>query len=330
MFCCLQEVRWRDIDSKVIQLDTGEAYEFHWSGYKKKREAGVAILIRVHPNIEINTSDVNEPRVIAINIKIYGFKLTVVNGYAPAVANCTENQKHIIYTALNKATTKTEKHHKLVVIGDFNVPTIILVECNCCFVGTNIIEDENYSDNGYQRKNLCRNKQLCMSSTFFKHRKLHRYTWYCNDGQTRKILDYILAEKYVQQYITDCRVMAGFDADSDHHLLKTALYTPSTRQARIKSCKNPKTPKLNIKALQNPDIIQKYTEAVTINLQNSSNAVESVTNITERSTNAIQSATDKLNNRRMIIFLTNCWDSDINVTEMQPTTKTSRRKSRNE
>ena len=55
MFCCLQKLRWRDIDSKVIH----EAYKFHLSGCKKKREAGVAILIRVHPNIEIKTPDVN-------------------------------------------------------------------------------------------------------------------------------------------------------------------------------------------------------------------------------------------------------------------------------
>ena len=87
--------------------------------------------------------------------------------------------------------------------------------------------------------------------------------------------------------------MRGFDAESDHRLLKTTLFTPSTRQSRRKYCKIPKTPKPNTKALQNPDIMQKYTETVTINLQNSSNTVESASDITEKIVNALQSATQE-------------------------------------
>ena len=96
MICCLQEVRWRGTGSKVIKLDTGEAYGFHWSGCKKKREAGVAILIRVHSDIETNTPDMNEPRIIAMNIKIPGFKLRLVNSYAPTDANGTERRRYSI------------------------------------------------------------------------------------------------------------------------------------------------------------------------------------------------------------------------------------------
>ena len=29
-FCCLQEVRYRNIGSKIIELDSGEKFEFHW------------------------------------------------------------------------------------------------------------------------------------------------------------------------------------------------------------------------------------------------------------------------------------------------------------
>lgn len=78
--CCL---RWRESGAKLVTLDTGEKFEFHWSGYKKKREAGVGILIRVHPDIEINTPDVATPRLIAIDIKVHGFNLRIVNCYAP-------------------------------------------------------------------------------------------------------------------------------------------------------------------------------------------------------------------------------------------------------
>ena len=45
-FLLLREIHWRETDNKLIELDPGEKFEFHWSGYKRKREAGVCILIR--------------------------------------------------------------------------------------------------------------------------------------------------------------------------------------------------------------------------------------------------------------------------------------------
>ena len=44
--CCLQEVRYRNIDSKVIALNNDESYTFFWSEQKKRRNAGVGILIK--------------------------------------------------------------------------------------------------------------------------------------------------------------------------------------------------------------------------------------------------------------------------------------------
>ena len=44
-FCCIQEVKYRNSGKKLIKLDSGKKYEFHWSGMKKRREAGVGMLI---------------------------------------------------------------------------------------------------------------------------------------------------------------------------------------------------------------------------------------------------------------------------------------------
>ena len=256
---------------------------------KKRKIRSIFIFRRTPYDIEINIPGINEPRIMAMNIKIFGFKLRIVNVYAPTDVNGTETQKQLFYAALNKATMKTEKHHKIIVLGDFNATTSI-AQRRCCFDGSKVIEDEDCNDNGHRLKQFCRSKQLStISATFFKHRMLHRYTWYSNDGRTRKILDYVLTEKYVQQHITDCRVMRGFDADSDHCLLKTSLYTPSTRQARRKYCKNPKAPKPNVKALQKTDVMQKYTETVTRKLEsNNSTNNESALSITDRIVTTLQ------------------------------------------
>ena len=45
-FCILQEVRHRNTGKKVIELNNGERYNFLWCGKKKRRDAGVGVLIR--------------------------------------------------------------------------------------------------------------------------------------------------------------------------------------------------------------------------------------------------------------------------------------------
>ena len=49
--CLLQEVRYRNNGQRIIRLNTGESYEFVWSGPKRRRETGVAFLIKVENGI---------------------------------------------------------------------------------------------------------------------------------------------------------------------------------------------------------------------------------------------------------------------------------------
>ena len=96
-FCCIQEVRHRNTGRKVISLPNGHKYAFLWCGNRKRRDAGVGFLIKVDPKIKFDEVEINNPRVIAINVNIYGFKLRVVNGYAPTNIDGTEYQKTDFY-----------------------------------------------------------------------------------------------------------------------------------------------------------------------------------------------------------------------------------------
>jgi exonuclease III len=145
LFCCLQEVRYRNTGNKLIKLDTGEAFEFHWCGQKRRREAGVGILVRIHPEIEISNPDINNPRVMAINIKIHGFNLRVINGYAPTNCDGSENQKQTFYRLLKEACTKNQKHQKLIILGDFNATTSI-AKYKSCYDGIKVIPTAGKND----------------------------------------------------------------------------------------------------------------------------------------------------------------------------------------
>ena len=152
-FCCLQEVKYRNTGKKRIKLDTGENFEFHWCGMKKRREAGVGILIRVDDNIIIKDADVQDPRIIAFDIKIYSFNIRLVNAYAPTETGGSESSKGTFYSILQKACQKNEKHQKLIVVGDFNAKTMVaLTKCN--YDSTTLLLDGDCNDNGSRLKNF--------------------------------------------------------------------------------------------------------------------------------------------------------------------------------
>ncbi len=293
-FLLLQEVRWKGVDNKLIELDTGEKYEFHWSGYTRKREAGVGILIRIDKFTDIEAPDFNTPRIMGINLKVHGFNLRIVNVYSPTDCDGTDEQKNKFYSDLKKASKKQQKHQKLIIAGDFNATTDVAKFKSNFSSTTNVIIDRNCNDNGLRLKQLCQSEKLSISSTFFKHRLFHRYTWHSNDHKTRKILDYILTEQYVQQFMTDCRVYNGFDVETDHRLIKATMYAPSTRNARKRYCKNPTPPKkrLDLKKLSDPNIRARFSTRINEQIRNTKN--ENI-HVSSRSQNLINVISESAN-----------------------------------
>ena len=134
--CCLQEVKYRNSGSRTIELDTGEKYEFFWCGMKKRRTAGVGFLIRKDDNIKFHDPDILNPRVIAMNIKIHGFNIRLVNAYSPTESDSSESKKDDFYNQLKKACVKKEKRQKLIVAGDFNAKTGLAMKIAVMMVQT--------------------------------------------------------------------------------------------------------------------------------------------------------------------------------------------------
>ena len=119
---------------KVISLDTGESYVFVWSGHKKRRDAGVGILIKICDDISFEEPDFSNPRLMALNIQVNGFRIRLVNAYAPTNCDGSDTQKDIFYRMLRKACKKQYQHQKLIVNGDFNATTSVSLK-QCYFDG---------------------------------------------------------------------------------------------------------------------------------------------------------------------------------------------------
>ena len=240
LICSLQEVRHRNSGKKIINLDTGESYIFFWSGLKKRRDAGVGILIKQCKDVTYEEPDINDPRVMALNVKIRGYDVRLVNVYAPTNSDGSESAKDNFYRTVRKSSKKHYKHQKLVINGDFNATTELATK-QCFYDGKKLVDDSICNENGTRLKQLCQQNQLCMSQTFFSHNLEDRYTWFNGDMSTKKVLDYILVEAYTQQFMKECKVSIESDFDSDHRLVMAQLETPTTKKARRKFTKSSKS-----------------------------------------------------------------------------------------
>ena len=70
-----------------------------------------------------------------------------------------------------------------------------------------------------------------MTQTYFDYPPEDRYTWFSGDGNTKKVIDYVLAEPFIQQYVNDCAVNANYDLESDHRLIIAKMLTPTSKKS---------------------------------------------------------------------------------------------------
>ena len=312
-FCALQEVRHRGIGNKIIELNTGEKYQFFWCGQKKRRDYGVGILVKVDPRIIVTEPDFNTPRVMAINLTMFGFKIRVIIAYSPTNVEENINKKDEFYRDLKKASENVGKNRQPIFTGDFNAETAAVLG-KTEFNSTVTIEDSICNDNGQRLKSFCQAKQLCIPQSYFDHPLNNRYTWYSCDGKTKKVLDYVLTNNFVQRFITDCVVKTDFKVDSDHRLLVTSINTPMNKAARWKPRKKKTKVLKDVKALENTDIRSAFIEKTKENLQLTKNENLGPTEISENIVSAFQSAASSILPNKRKTESISLWrdDNDLN------------------
>jgi hypothetical protein len=140
------------------------------------------------------------------------------------------------------------------VTGDFNAKISKEEICQDT-VGQHSLH-ENTNDNGQRVTDFAVSKDLVVSSTYFPHRDIHKYTWTSPDGTTHNQLDHVLTERRNASSIMDIRTYQGADCGPDYHLVK-AVY-----RCRAQKCKyHPQEPKTGIGKLKIPDKLEAYQTA---------------------------------------------------------------------
>ena len=76
------------------------------------------------------------------------------------------------------------------------------------------------NDNGERLLDLCSLHNIKISGSWFRRRNIHRWTWYSNDGRTKKELDYVIVSAR-WKLVQNRRVSRSADIgnNADHRLV---------------------------------------------------------------------------------------------------------------
>ena len=111
----------------------------------------------------------------------------------------------------------------LLVLGDFNARVGSDFQSWRSVIGPHGMGDCN--DNGERLLDFCSNNQLLVTNTWFKHKSIHKTTWFQNGNRSRPghIIDYILVNRRFRSSILDTRVYRSVLHESDHELVVSTL-----------------------------------------------------------------------------------------------------------
>jgi hypothetical protein len=71
--------------------------------------------------------------------------------------------------------------------------------------------------NGQKLGDFCTFNGLRITSTLFKHRNIHKYTWEARG--TKSTLDYVIVNEKIRPFIADTTAYRGAELDTDHCLV---------------------------------------------------------------------------------------------------------------
>ncbi|XP_065557829.1 uncharacterized protein LOC136025771 [Artemia franciscana] len=111
------------------------------------------------------------------------------------------------------------------------------------------------NDNGLHLLELCRSHDLYIANTYFQRKTIHQYTWYSNNGRTKKLIDYVITSKRWRSLVKNRRAYRSAELGNiDHRLVCTDLRLRLHAQRSKR-----KSVAADIGKLKEPDTRQKYS-----------------------------------------------------------------------
>ncbi|CAF3333272.1 unnamed protein product [Rotaria sp. Silwood2] len=239
-------------------LILNNGWQLYYSGVDSTiyAQAGVAILI--HPRLIdsiLEWKPINE-RVALLRLQLKKTTITVIQIYAPNNEADYPEFLDIVATTMENVPVSDS----ILLIGDFNAHVGNDSQTWNGIIGPN--GDKDLNNQGRLLLDFCAISGLSIMNTFFKHKDIHKYTWYKTGGQTtqRSLIDFIITSDNIKRTVMDVRVKRGAELSTDHHLVICVLQLASN--APKQTAKPKKLFRIKWEALTDAEISQKFAKMV--------------------------------------------------------------------
>ena len=315
----LQEVRRNGTGCLELESEGIMGWQFVWSGYKRKSEAGVAFILAPHVKL-VDTHVHYDARILSVRVIVYGLCLTLTCSYAPT--NCSsESAKSLFYSKLRKANSDMLKFNrfKSINLGDYNATIGMDSKSSGAWddiLGFNNSSIVSTNTNGESFLKFCSENKLNIINSIFRTKRIHRGTWTHKPTGQVKRLDYITTRKYISRFITSCRAYRKTASlfDTDHYMVKMTLRYPTTHKKLsipIFKAKDPiSKPDVSI-LIQNRESIKKYSEHLDSALD-PENIPTDLDQLCDHISNTIRDSLDKVCPKKATVKTSAPWeDSEL-------------------
>ena len=176
------------------------------------------------------------PRIITARFASSHARVTVICAYAPTTDQKVEvHQK--FYAALSDTVSEAPRHDMLIILGDFNAHTgkeRFSVES----VLGPFSNPAPRNRSGTRLIDFCAANRLFISNTFFRHKPLHRDTFFSPSSKKAYMLDLVLVNRRFRSSVLDTRTYrdARSFVDTDHELVVCRVRLKLRSQKKRNTC----------------------------------------------------------------------------------------------